>query len=103
MNELLSRTNASEVPSKDQDFVQVALEDSPKNFNESIAVCQTHYGWGKSEGQAMFVEYCVERFWAPEDALKRYGEVKSALAARGFISDCDTWSTAQGSTKNLMA
>jgi len=87
MNQLLSRTNTSEVPLKDQEFVQVALEDSQRNFNEPIAVCQTHYGWGKGEGQIMFVEYCVERFSAPEDAVRRYGEVKSALAARGFISD----------------
>jgi hypothetical protein len=90
MQEVLSRTDAPKAPLLGQEFYELSLLDEANDLGTRYCVRQAHAEWSEIDGQIMWDQEEVERFWILSEAKKRYEERRLALAGKGFIcSDMD--------------
>ena len=90
MQELLSKSENSEIPLRDQEFFELSLLDEANDLGTRYCVRQAHAQWSEIDGQVMWDQEEVEYFWIHTAAKQRYEERRLALADKGFIhSDMD--------------
>lgn len=90
MHEILSRTSDPRIPLREQEFFELSLFDTANDLGTRYSVRQAHAEWSEIDGQIMWDEEEDDHFWILNEAKRRYGERRLALAERGFIySDMD--------------
>jgi|HubBroStandDraft_1064217.scaffolds.fasta_scaffold144859_1 hypothetical protein len=90
MQEVLSKTDNPRAPLQGQEFYELSLLDETNDLGTRYCVRQAHAEWSEIDGQVMWDQEEVDRFWILDEAKGRYAERRLALAEKGFIySDMD--------------
>jgi hypothetical protein len=85
MQELLSKTDDPKAPLREQEFFELSLLDEANELGTHYCVRQAHAEWSEIDGQVMWDQEEVDRFWILNEAKHRYAERRLALADKGFI------------------
>ena len=90
MQELLSRSDDSKVPLRDQEFYELRLDDSDEMWNCQFVVRVAHAQWHEECGRVVWDEAETEILQTLEEAKERYAKRRRSLVEKGFIySDMD--------------
>ena len=85
MQEVLSKTDDPKMPLREQEFFELSLLDEANELGNRYYVRQAHAEWSEIDGQIMWDQGEIERFWILDEAKRRYAERRLALTERGFI------------------
>lgn len=90
MQEILSRTDDSRVPLRDQEFYELRLDDLGDLWERRFVVGEAHAQWHEECEQVVWDEAETEILPTLEEAEARYAKRRKALGEKGFIySDMD--------------
>jgi len=85
MQEVLSKTDDSKIPLRDQEFYELLLYDSDFSGTPVFCVREAHAAWSEVDGQIMWDKKQVRAFATCQGAEEHYAARRRALAQEGFI------------------
>jgi resolvase-like protein len=77
MQEILSRTDDSKAPLRDQEFYELRLDDSDEMWDRQFVVREAHAQWHEECGQVVWDEAETEILPTLEEAKERYANYRS--------------------------